>query len=153
MKLPKVKVARISKHKVKMNSPFRPQFSRDEPELLAGRVQGIKASSIEERFAKALDGRNAKYRFRYTLGAPRGLPGWMEVDFIVYKNGIWHPIEIDTQFTHRDKGRKDVLHDSKVLSELEKQGFAVFPKVTHIMGEDSLMTQKQAENKVRELLG
>lgn len=152
-KLPKVKVPRLHGRKEKMFSPARPKFAGDEPESLSGQVQGMKASMIEERFAKALDEKRASYQFRYTLGAPRGLPGWFEVDFLVLQNGMIYPVEIDTHFTHRDKGRKDVLHDSRVLQELEKEGLSFFPKVTHIDGEISLADQKSAKALVKELFG
>lgn len=152
-KLPKVRVPRFYRRKEKMSAPTRPRFAREAEEVLSGQVQGMKASMIEERFARALDGKGASYQFRYTLGAPRGLPGWFEVDFLVLQNGMVYPIEIDTSFTHREKGRKDVLHDSRVLTELEQEGFAFFPKVTHIDGEISLMDSKSAEALVKEMFG
>lgn len=136
-----------------MPAPTRPRFAKDEPEVFGGQIQGLKASIIEERFARALDGGKVSYQFRYTLGAPRGLPGWFEVDFLALQNGMVYPVEIDTAFTHRDKGRKDVLHDARVLQELEKEGLSFFPKVTHIDGEISLADQKSAKALVKELFG
>lgn len=155
MKLPKVKVPRIRKPpQVDMPAPRRPQLDNgDEPELLSGKVQDLQASAIEERFAKALDKQQIPYYFRFTFGAPRGLPGWFELDFLPLKNGIFYPIEVDSAFSHRQKQRADVLHDARVLAELSKLGFPYFPKVTHLMGEDELIDQRTADATVKGLLG
>lgn len=154
MKLPKVKVPRFYRKVTTMPAPTRPKLDNgDEPELLAGKVQDLEASAAEERLARALDKQKILYYFRYTFGAPRGMPGWFELDFLPMKNGIFYPIEVDSQFTHRQKGRADVLHDAKVLSELDKVGVPYFPKVTHIDGEVDLVDQRTAETTAKGLLG
>lgn len=154
MKLPKVKVPRVYKRKaLDMPAPRRPQLDNgDEAELLIGTVQDMTASKAEERFARALDKQKIQYYFRYTLGAPRGLPGWFELDFLPLKGGVFYPIEIDSLFTHRQKHKADILHDAKVLSELEKAGLPYFPKVTHIDGEAELADQEQADRTMKGLL-
>jgi hypothetical protein len=118
-------------------------------------VQGVKASQPEERLARALDkvGTIEGYEFRRTIGAPRGLPGWKELDFLIAARGQMFAVEVDTAFTHRDKGRKDVLHDAIVLSELERDGFEVYPQVIHLDGESELVDQKWAEATAKRLFG
>jgi len=153
MKLPPVKVPKVRKPRdLNIPAPRRPRLDNgDEPEVLAGEVMGMKASAPEERMARALGKVQAPFEFRYTLGAPRGLPGWFEIDFLVEKNGMVYPIEIDTEFTHRQKSRSDVLHDAKALVELEQTGMAVYPKVLHIDGESELVNQRAADATAKRL--
>jgi Holliday junction resolvase-like predicted endonuclease len=101
--------------------------------------------------ARALGKVQAPFEFRYTLGAPRGLPGWKELDFLVQKNGMVYPVEVDTEFTHRNKGEADRLHDAIVLSELEQEGYQVFPQVIHVMGESDLIDQRAADATAKRL--
>lgn len=147
MKLPPLKIPKSRRAlRPSLPAPRRPRLTdREEPEVLGGSVQNMKASQPEERFAKALsrvgvDG----YEFRRSVGAPRGLPGWLELDFLVAARGQMYAIEVDTAFTHRDKGRKDVLHDALLLSHLEKEGLQVYPKVIHLDGESDLVDEKWA---------
>ena len=153
MKLPPVKIRRIRSPKVD-NTPRRPAWDNgDEAELLEGQVNGMKASAPEERMAKALSGKKIPFEFRYTLGAPRGLPGFKELDFLIQANGQYYAVECDTEFTHRNKGASDVLHDAIVLKDLRGEGFQVFPEVLHIMGETDLADQLSANNTVKRLFG
>ena len=154
MMLPKVKVPKIRKPiRTPVKGIPRPRLDNgDEAELLSGSVRDMKASAIEERFAKALDKERIPFEFRYTIGAPRGVPGWKELDYLVEKNGQMYAIEIDSIFTHRRKGEADRLHDAIVLSELEQQGMNVFPNVFHVLGDTELTDQTQANATVRKLL-
>lgn len=125
-----------------------PTIARVEAEVLGGTVQGMPASAPEERLARALDKIDAveNYQFRYTVGAPRGLPGWKELDFLVFARGIAFAIEVDSEFTHRDKaGRGDVLHDAIVLNDLSQQGIPVYPTVIHLKMESELVDQTWAD--------
>ena len=153
MKLPPVKVPKIRKPRdLNIPAPRRPSLDNgDEAELLAGEVMGMKASAPEERMAKALGKAQVPFEFRYTVGAPRGLPGWKEIDFVASKNGMVYPIEVDTEFTHRNKGKADRLHDAIVLSELEQQGYQVYPQVIHVMGETDLVDQRAADATAKRL--
>lgn len=149
----KVKVPRLRTPRPRMNPPRRPVLDNgDEPELLAGVVQDLPASAIEERFARALDKKRIPYIFRYAVGAPRGMPGHKEVDFLVEKNGMIYPVEVDTEFTHRRKGEADRLKDAIVLNELEREGYQVFPQVLRVQGETELTDQRQADRTVDKLL-
>lgn len=153
--LPAVKVAVPRKPKPKLPAPQRPRLdSGSEAELLSGNVQGMKASAGEERFAKALAKITAVsgFQFRYTIGAPRGLPGWKELDFVVVRSGILFAFEVDTAFTHRDKKASDVLHDAIALKELAKLGMELHPVIIHLDGESDLLDQKKADATAKRYL-
>jgi hypothetical protein len=115
-------------------------------EIFGGEVQGKKASQIEERFAKALDKKGIPYQFRVAVGASRNMPGWKELDFLVEKSGTYFAVEIDSAFTHRDKGSSDVLHDAIVLKELA--GLPMYPEVLHFDMERDLVTQEETDKTV-----
>lgn len=151
MTLPPVKIYKPSKFKA---LPFAPRIafgSGDEAEFLVGEVNGMKASAPEERYVNAL--RQTKnvngFEFRVALGAPRGMSGWKELDLLVDSLGVKHAIEIDTEFTHRDKGTSDVLHDAIVLNELRQLGYMVYPEVLHINGDRDLVDMKTALQTTR----
>lgn len=151
MKLPSVRVARVKRQRRgKPPTGLKPQFDAGDPEeVLSGMIGDLKASAPEERFARALHKRGKSFEFRYTMGAPRNLPGWFEVDFILENHGVYHAVEIDTAFTHRSKQRADVLHDARVLNSLKSRGMNVYPAVTHAMGETDLVDQKSADAFVK----
>ena len=139
---------------LKLPAPHKPSFTGDtDTELLTGEVQGIKASMPEERFANSLNKRNRLYEFRRTMGAPRGLPGWFELDFLVYVNGLGYPVEVDTAFTHRDKQRADVLHDARVLQDLKRAGISTYPTVIHVDGESDLKDQETSNRTAVRIFG
>lgn len=154
--LPKVRVTRPRRPKSILPAPHKPRIDTgDEAEILAGTVQGMKASAAEERYARALDKLKSVdyYEFRYTVGAPRGLPGYKEVDFVVSSHGVIYLEEIDSPFTHRNKQRADVLHDAIVLNEFEKLGFTPYPSVIHTDGEMLLQNQKTADATAKNRYG
>jgi hypothetical protein len=145
MALPKVKIRKTRPPKAILPAPHKPRADTgDEAELLTGTVQGMKASAPEERLFNALRKIGISAEFRHTMGAPRGLPGWFEVDALVPVHGIVYAVEVDTEFTHRQKQRADVLHDARVLKSLEGQGMQVYPSVIHLDGESDLVDQKWA---------
>jgi hypothetical protein len=114
----------------------------------------MKASAPEERMAKALDKANVQYEFRYTIGAPRGLPGWKELDFAVLHAGILYAVEVDTSFTHREKAFADVLHDAIVLHDPQLNAIGtLFPQVIHANGDEELSSQDSANAYVKKLIG
>lgn len=142
---------KIVKRSIKVDLPsFPAQTSQDEPEQLTGMVQNKQASAPEERMAKALDEAKIQYIFRYTVGAPRGMPGWKELDFVVYSGGLIHAVEVDTAFTHRNKQQSDILHDAIVLGDqaLKTMG-EVYPTVMHVDGDADLADKDKANKFVQ----
>jgi len=153
MKLPPVKVPKIRKPRdLNIPAPRRPSLDNgDEAELLVGEVMGMKASAPEERMAKALGKAQVPFEFRYTVGAPRGLPGWKEIDFVASKNGMVYPIEVDTEFTHRNKGEADEIDNAQPLClscNLKKATKIIDYKV---MGETDLVDQRAADATAKRL--
>lgn len=126
----------------------------EEPELFTGQVRGFKASQGEERAANALD-RNPRVRnffFRMTIGAERNMPGWKELDFLIEAaSGMWYAVEVDSQFTHRDKQAGDILHDAIVLDSL--RSLNVFPEVIHWDIDRDLPNARTAAMTVKQLTG
>jgi len=153
--IPPVKVPKMRRPNPVLPSPHKPRVDTgNQPEILGGMVQNKKASAPEERFANALSKLKSvdSFNFRQTLGAPRGLPGWFEIDFVVASRGLIYAIEVDSQFTHRQKsGRSDVLHDAKALKQLSRQGMQVYPSVIHLKMETDLVDQKWADISARRL--
>lgn len=142
---------KIVKRAIKVDLPSYTSIQADtEPEQLTGVVQGMNASAPEERMAKALDKAGIQYIFRYTVGAPRGLPGWKELDFLVSSGGLLHAVEVDTAFTHRNKQQSDVLHDAIVLNDQNIKAMGeVYPQVLHVSGDSDLSDQDSADKFVK----
>ena len=150
--IPTIVIKRIHKPKLILPAPHKPSAKEvTSPEQLSGEVQGKKASAPEERLFKALAKNNLPAEFRRTIGAPRGLPGWKELDALVVSRNMLYAIEVDTAFTHRQKQRADVLHDAIVLQDLRKEGMEVYPKVFHLFGEAELVDQKWADATIKRL--
>lgn len=156
-KLPPVKIRLPRKPRTILPSPHKPRADTGEdPEVLGGTVQGKKASAPEERWSKTLDDLPSVdgYDFRYTIGAPRGLPGWKELDFLISSRGLMYAVEVDSNFTHRQKaGRGDVLHDAIVLQALKKQGMEVYPQVIHLNMESELVDQSWSDRTGKKMFG
>jgi hypothetical protein len=139
----------------KISVPGFPQHQLPgEPEQLLGSVRGMTASAPEERLARALDKKGIQYEFRYVVGAPKGLPGWKELDFIASIGGLLYTMEVDTAFTHRSKEFADVLHDAIVLNDFDLNAMGeVFPHVIHVDGDTDLANLTNAEQFVRRQFG
>jgi hypothetical protein len=77
-------------------------------EGLTGFVEGLAASDLEERFARALgkNGRVTSFAFRRPLLAGRNIPGEIELDFDVASGAWYQPVMIDGPFAHRSAVQK-----------------------------------------------
>lgn len=131
-----------------------PSIAAEEAEVLSGQVQGKTASAGEERYANGLQAEGHQFIFRYVLGAPKGLPGWKELDFLVLTKGMLYAVEIDTAFTHANKQQKDKLHDAIILKDhdINAQG-TLFPQVIHVDGEVDIPTNQAARQHIRRTIG
>jgi hypothetical protein len=136
------------------NLPFshaKPEFAR-EAEQLTGSVNDIKANQFEERLANALNDRKVPYYFRYAVGAPKGFPGWKEVDFLVSAPGQVEVIMVDgVDFVHRgsEAQAQDQLNDIIIKKSLVDYGINI---VRHI-STARLTDQTSANQVVREIFG
>jgi hypothetical protein len=97
-----------------------------------------------------LDESKIQYIFRYVVGAPKGLPGWKELDFLVYSGGEIRAVEVDTAFTHRNKQQSDVLHDAIVLNDRAINSMGeLYPTVMHVDGDSDLADKDKARKFVQ----
>ena len=101
------------------------RFREKEPESqegLTGYVRGRKASTLEERFARALDkaGQIDEYWFDVLVRTPFSLPGQENrVDFFVWIGEVLHPIEIDGGFVHKSaEAKNDDLARDGILNPI-----------------------------------
>jgi len=125
-----------------------------DDEALTGSVQGKQASAPEERLAKALDKANIQYYFRYAVGAPRNMPGWKELDFLISHAGMVYALEVDTAFTHRKKAYSDVLHDAIIQNDRTINGYGtLWPQVFHASGDSELANDANAKSYVQQKFG
>lgn len=121
-------------------------------EVLSGMVQEKKASAGEERFAKGLNAyeKVGGYEFRKAVGGGRNMPGWKELDFLIWdKINMYYMVEVDTAFTHRNKQNADVLHDAILRRELRHLN--LYPTVFHVDGDTDLADQETANETIRRL--
>jgi hypothetical protein len=134
--------------------PGFPSISPRETEELSGQVQGMDASAPEERMAKALTKAGMQYKFRLVVGAPKGMPGWKELDFLIIESGLLYAMEMDTAFTHRSKAQKDKLHDALLLNDKELQSYGqMWPEVLHVDGDTEAGSDDNARAYVRRRFG
>lgn len=128
-----------------------------QQEALDGFVQGKSATADEERFARALERNNRaqSYEFRLAVGAPKGMPGWRELDFLVYTYSGWRAFEIDdTSFVHKGESARttDRLRDISRIQALSVQGINLLAGIEHVDANVFLNNQADADRKVRDLL-
>ena len=123
---------------------------RKEDEGLTGFVNGISASDLEERYARALAENGKEFEFQYEVYTAYSLPGEQKkVDFLVNDGEIYFPEEVDAAFTHKtaEQHSYDRIRDAMVDEKLSKYGFQ---PVRRISG-DRLQTQEAARVVVSEL--
>ena len=120
----------------------------DDVEELSGEVDGVPASDIEERFARALIKAGLPFEFRKPVLAPRNMPGSYEIDFLVYKDGLEYPVQIDGEYAHKsaEQRAKDQLKDM-VLNNAKRGEFEPVTRVEYT----KLDTQEVADNTVEEM--
>lgn len=118
------------------------------PEILTHQVQGQHASNLEEHLAKALEAHEIQYEFQYIHGAPKGLPGYNALDFLIYHGGVYYPTQVDdTTFIHKGTGAHDKVVDIKTMDDLNHLGLNPYP-IRHVT-QDDLSTYEDAERYVR----
>lgn len=144
------KVYKLKKRK-KEEPPFsvkKPQAARDAEQLM-GTVNDMRASDIEERFARACEKYEIEYFFRLPIG-DFGRPGWKELDFLLFTMIGVLAVQIDDiEFIHKGtQNTEDKITDIIILDKLKQYGIR---EVTHITS-DRLATQAMAESVVRSLI-
>lgn len=151
---PKMGRMQLRRKKVDIDLPSWPGIASETEEALTGFIGEYQASAPEERYATALTAAGISFQYKWTLGAPRGLPGWKELDFVVQFGGLLYADEVDTAFTHREKQNADVLHDAIVMNDQELKAMGLWwPFVTHIDGDYDLSSFSSARQYVRRRFG
>ena len=143
------------KYTAGFSAPGKPQFARDGEEVLTGFVDGIPAKRDEEFFMsevrKVPSVKNST--FRMAVGAPRHMPGWLELDALLETMGGFRAFEIDDMsFVHLGQ-REDAetkVKDLRRVAGLAKYGINVPKGIEHLDAAD-LETRAQTKNVVREL--
>jgi hypothetical protein len=128
------------------------KFAKDE-EVLSGVVKDMSAAAGEERLARALDKHPAVlgYEFRKAVGAPRGMPGWKELDFLIETAFRYVAVEVDNMsFIHLGRDAESVFEDAQRIEGLAKISVDVY-EIKHV-DEARLSVQIGAEQVARELL-
>lgn len=142
----------LPKEEVKLPKAKRAKFA-SEAEQLLGSVKGMDAKQGEERFAKALDeiGEVLGYQFRIAVGAPRGMPGWKELDFLIQTIYGYTAVEIDDMsFVHLGKQAEMTMEDGIRIAGLADMGVNV-RQIEHV-DNARLQNQEDAARAVKELL-
>ena len=119
----------------------------DKPEEgLTGLVRGMKASDIEERFARALYKYQIPFDFQVSYLAPRNMSGEYRLDFMVYFEGEAWPFAIDGEYAHKtaSQKRKDVWKDT-VFDNAKKGKYRPVTRVPFT----ELDTQEKADNFIK----
>lgn len=143
-----------TKKPVVVSLPSFPTIQEDSGEMLTGMVNDMTASAPEERMANALREAGIPFQFRMVIGAPKGMPGWKELDFLIESKGLLYATEVDTAFTHRNKEQKDKLHDALVLNDRTLQSYGeLYPQVFHVDGDYDLASRNTAKAYVRRTFG
>jgi hypothetical protein len=113
------------------------------------------ASDLEERFNKAVS-KHPSVRgveFRLSLGAPRGLPGWLELDYLLDTVSGYRAFEVDDiTFIHKGERERQegLIKDQRRLFTLKSWGLGV-REIEHVTNE-KLGTQEEANRWARENL-
>ena len=128
----------------------RPTFAKSA-EQLYGSVNGMSATEGEERFYRAIT-KNTNVQgtlFRMSVGAPKGMPGWKELDFLVQTYTGYKAIQIDgADYVHRGTTEEDKMRDLITINYLAQYGVN---EVVHVRA-DQLETQEGANEIARRIL-
>ena len=125
---------KVFKYKLRPRPPKQPlnrMAGQSEDERLSGFVHGQEASTLEERFARALQQRGLRFIFQHRIDTPYQIPGQQnEIDFVVNEYGT-HPIEVDGMWIHKSAAAKakDKLRDAILDDILGKQGWRPIVRV------------------------
>lgn len=140
---------------IRIYAARKPRVSEEPQEQLTGQVQGRSAKAGEERFYRSLLRSEVVIGlvFRKVLGAPVGLPGQLELDFLVLTYFGPRAFEIDDMtFIHRGAGEKAeaAVKDDRRVQILRSQGYNV-EKIEHVDAAQ-LDTDEHARATVARLL-
>jgi hypothetical protein len=109
-----------------------PTITSGVDETLTGFIRGEPANSeAEERFARELDknSRVAGYEYNKVVGAPKGMPGWRQLDFLVLMvDGFYRAFSMkDLSFIHHGAktDAEDAIEEAQIVSALSSEGIPI----------------------------
>lgn len=130
------------------------QTAKDGEEILSGYVDGIPAKRDEEFFLSEVRKlpNVLSSEFRMAVGAPKNLPGWLELDALIGTFAGYRAFEIDDMsFVHlgQREAAETKLKDIRRVDGLRKIGVNV-REIEHIDAAD-LEDRDKTKTKIREL--
>lgn len=132
----------------------KPKVAKEGEEALSGFYNGLPAKRDEEFFmqeaSKLPSVRGVE--FRMAIGAPKGLPGWLELDGLLETYNGFRAFEIDDMsFIHlgQRENAETMVKDLRRIVGLQDKGIFI-NKVEHIDAAD-LTTREAARQLLRKL--
>ncbi len=148
----KFKVSRNPQYKFPSSKP---KVAKVGEEILSGFVDGIPAARGEEFFMQEVRKlpNHKGSQFRMTLGAPRNMPGWLEMDALIETINGYRAFEIDDMsFVHlgQRESAETKVKDLRRMNGLAKYGITPRKGIEHIDAAD-LDNRMLAKNTIAEL--
>jgi len=146
----KFKVSRNPQYKFPSSKP---KVAKVGEEILSGFVDGIPAARGEEFFMQEVRKlpNHRGSQFRMTLGAPRNMPGWLEMDALIQTINGYRAFEIDDMsFVHlgQRESAETKVKDLRRMKGLLKYGITPRYGIEHIDAADldkRELTRKKSE--------
>lgn len=132
----------------------KPDVATAEEEVLSGYFDGKPAKRGEEFFMQEAERMEnvRSVEFRMTLGAPKGMPGWLELDALIETYNGWRAFEIDDlSFVHlgQREAAETKVKDSRRVEGLRRLAISV-REIEHI-DNARLETRADAAETLRSL--
>lgn len=133
----------------------KPKVAKVGEEILSGFVDGIPAARGEEFFMQEIRKlpNHRGSQFRMSLGAPRNMPGWLEMDALIETVMGFRAFEIDDMsFVHlgQRESAETKVKDLRRMNGLLKYGITPHRGIEHIDAAD-LDNRELAKKKIAEL--
>jgi len=148
------------KFKVSKNPQYKfpsskPRVAKLGEEVLSGFVDGIPATKGEELFLREArrHPNHKSSQFRMTLGAPRNMPGWLEMDALIETTNGYRAFEIDGMtFVHlgQRESAETKVKDLRRMKGLLKYGITPRYGIEHIDAAD-LDNRELTKKKIEDL--
>jgi len=138
------------------SEPFsrKPVVATDGAEILTGYFQAKPAKRDEEFFmTEAVKNPNVLgVEFRMALGAPKGMPGWLELDALIQTHSGFRAFEIDDMsFIHlgQRESAESVIKDTRRIQGLRQKGIQV-REIEHLDAKN-LDTREKTKKEIQRI--
>jgi hypothetical protein len=122
-----------------------------EKEVLTFLVQGKKATDIECRLSIALEKKGISYQFQTSYIAGMSLPGEIRLDFLVFHEGLYFPVQTQGEYAHASATQKARDRDRDAVLNWRLKGLC--QNVTRVPSDElryDLQDQQSADDFVQE---